>query len=65
MYWLTDIVRNINDPEHPLTLEELKVVEQDLINVRKCLQDYYIIYKVIKSLNLLFILRINLFFAGR
>ncbi|XP_043466174.1 MIP18 family protein galla-2 [Leptopilina heterotoma] len=28
-----DIVRNINDPEHPLTLEELKVVEEDLIEV--------------------------------
>ncbi|XP_033209188.1 MIP18 family protein galla-2 [Belonocnema kinseyi] len=28
-----DIVRNINDPEHPLTLEELKVVEEELIEV--------------------------------
>ncbi|XP_029164662.1 MIP18 family protein galla-2 [Nylanderia fulva] len=28
-----DIIRNINDPEHPLTLEELNVVEQDLIEV--------------------------------
>ncbi|XP_030034549.1 MIP18 family protein galla-2 [Manduca sexta] len=24
-----DMIRNINDPEHPLTLEELKVVEED------------------------------------
>lgn len=30
----TDIIRNINDPEHPLTLEELNVVEQSLIEVR-------------------------------
>lgn len=28
-----DLVRNINDPEYPLTLEELHVVEQDLIRV--------------------------------
>jgi len=29
-----DIIRDINDPEHPLTLEELNVVEQD-----KCFVD--------------------------
>ncbi|XP_043283578.1 MIP18 family protein galla-2 [Venturia canescens] len=28
-----DLIRNINDPEHPLTLEELHVVEQSLIEV--------------------------------
>ncbi|XP_015525111.1 MIP18 family protein galla-2 [Neodiprion pinetum] len=28
-----DLIRNINDPEHPLTLEELNVVEQSLIEV--------------------------------
>lgn len=28
-----DLIRNINDPEHPLTLEELNVVEQNLIEV--------------------------------
>ncbi|EFN78035.1 MIP18 family protein galla-2 [Harpegnathos saltator] len=28
-----DLIRNINDPEHPLTLEELNVVEQSLIQV--------------------------------
>uniref|UniRef100_A0A1A9X342 MIP18 family-like domain-containing protein n=1 Tax=Glossina brevipalpis TaxID=37001 RepID=A0A1A9X342_9MUSC len=28
-----DLIRNINDPEHPLTLEELRVVEEDLIKV--------------------------------
>ncbi|XP_014467787.1 PREDICTED: MIP18 family protein CG7949 [Dinoponera quadriceps] len=28
-----DLIRNINDPEHPLTLEELNVVEQSLIKV--------------------------------
>lgn len=29
----TDLIRLINDPEHPLTLEELHVVEQRLIKV--------------------------------
>ncbi|EDO46468.1 predicted protein [Nematostella vectensis] len=28
-----DMIRSINDPEHPLTLEELNVVEQALIDV--------------------------------
>merc|ERR1711991_1016749 len=28
-----EMIRNINDPEHPLTLEQLKVVEPDLITV--------------------------------
>ncbi|XP_076292065.1 MIP18 family protein galla-2 [Lasioglossum baleicum] len=28
-----DLIRNINDPEHPLTLEELNVVEQNLIEI--------------------------------
>ncbi len=28
-----EMVRNINDPEHPLTLEQLKVVEPSLIRV--------------------------------
>ncbi|XP_016389665.1 cytosolic iron-sulfur assembly component 2B [Sinocyclocheilus rhinocerous] len=28
-----DLIRSINDPEHPLSLEELNVVEQMLINV--------------------------------
>lgn len=28
-----DLIRNINDPEHPLTLEELNVVEESLIEV--------------------------------
>jgi metal-sulfur cluster biosynthetic enzyme len=28
-----DIIRRINDPEHPLTLEQLNVVQMDLINV--------------------------------
>jgi hypothetical protein len=27
------MIRGINDPEHPLTLEELNVVEQSLIEV--------------------------------
>lgn len=28
-----DLIRDINDPEHPLTLEELRVVQEDLILV--------------------------------
>lgn len=28
-----DMIRNINDPEHPLTLEELSVVDEGLIDV--------------------------------
>ena len=28
-----DLIRDINDPEHPLTLEELNVVELDKISV--------------------------------
>ncbi|XP_077302842.1 MIP18 family protein galla-2 [Arctopsyche grandis] len=28
-----DLIRNINDPEHPLTLEQLHVVEEKNINV--------------------------------
>ncbi|XP_075229269.1 MIP18 family protein galla-2 [Lycorma delicatula] len=28
-----DLIRGINDPEHPLTLEELNVVEQSLVQV--------------------------------
>ncbi|XP_012280618.1 MIP18 family protein CG7949 [Orussus abietinus] len=28
-----DLIRNINDPEHPLTLEELNVVEQSQVEV--------------------------------
>jgi len=28
-----DLIRTIKDPEHPLTLEELHVIEQDLIEV--------------------------------
>ncbi|XP_075990063.1 MIP18 family protein galla-2 [Anticarsia gemmatalis] len=28
-----DLIRNINDPEHPLTLEELRVIEESNIRV--------------------------------
>lgn len=31
--YLADLIRIINDPEHPLTLEELHVVQQSLISV--------------------------------
>lgn len=30
-----ELIRNINDPEHPLTLEQLKVVESRLISVNE------------------------------
>lgn len=30
---ISDLIRLINDPEHPLTLEELHVVQQNLIRV--------------------------------
>lgn len=29
----SDLIRNINDPEHPLTLEELHVLEEGLVTV--------------------------------
>lgn len=29
----TDLIRNINDPEHPLSLEELHVLEQSRVTV--------------------------------
>lgn len=32
-FHITDLIRLINDPEHPLTLEELHVVQQSLIKV--------------------------------
>ena len=28
-----DIIKNINDPEHPLTLEKLNVVRTELISI--------------------------------
>lgn len=30
---LADLIRNINDPEHPLTLEELHVLEESRVTV--------------------------------
>ncbi len=30
-----DLIRNINDPEHPLTLEQLKVAQHSLVTVDK------------------------------
>lgn len=30
---ISDLIRDITDPEHPLTLEELHVVQEDLISV--------------------------------
>lgn len=28
-----DLIREINDPEHPLTLEQLRVVQEELVQV--------------------------------
>lgn len=33
IYFLIDLIRGINDPEHPLTLEELHVLEESLVTV--------------------------------
>lgn len=35
---LPHLIRSINDPEHPLTLEELNVVEQVRVQVSHCLR---------------------------
>lgn len=35
---LAHLIRSINDPEHPLTLEELNVVEQVRVKVRAWLR---------------------------
>lgn len=33
MYWMLQHIRDITDPEHPYSLEQLNVVEEDLITV--------------------------------
>lgn len=33
MKFISDLIRNINDPEHPLSLEELHVLEESLVTV--------------------------------
>ena len=33
-----DLIRNINDPEHPLTLEELNVAQEELISIKGTLK---------------------------
>ena len=38
-----DIIRTIQDPEKPMTLEDLEVVNEDLISVT-CNQHYYYLY---------------------
>lgn len=30
---ILDLIREINDPEHPLTLEQLHVVQKDLVKI--------------------------------
>ena len=39
-----DLIRGINDPEHPLTLEELNVVDEDNIQVCFSPCKLYVIY---------------------
>uniref|UniRef100_A0A182QFT3 MIP18 family-like domain-containing protein n=1 Tax=Anopheles farauti TaxID=69004 RepID=A0A182QFT3_9DIPT len=39
-----DLIRNINDPEHPLTLEELHVLEQSLITVDNAKNTVHILF---------------------
>ena len=34
-----DLIRDINDPEHPLTLEQLNVVTEDQITVNEAKKD--------------------------
>lgn len=40
----TDLIRNINDPEHPLTLEELHVLEQSHITVDNKTNEVHIFF---------------------
>lgn len=39
-----DLIRNINDPEHPLTLEELRVLEQSHIRVDNEKNEVHILF---------------------
>lgn len=39
-----DLIRGINDPEHPLTLEELHVLEESLIDVDNDKQTIKVLY---------------------
>lgn len=39
---ITDLIRNVNDPEHPLTLEELRVVQEDLIKVSEKTNEVFV-----------------------
>ena len=38
------MIRDINDPEHPLTLEELNVVAEDRIEVNEENNDFYTLH---------------------
>lgn len=31
-----EVIRNITDPEKPFTIEELGIVDEDCVSVRKC-----------------------------
>lgn len=41
---LSDLIRGINDPEHPLTLEELHVLEESLITVDNTTNEIKVLY---------------------
>ena len=51
MCFVSDLLRNINDPEHPLTLEELNVVEYRHIQVSKQMQHQPYEYICFQPLN--------------
>lgn len=39
-----DLIRDINDPEHPLTLEQLNVVTEDQITVNRDKNDVNVLF---------------------
>ena len=39
-----DLIRDINDPEHPLTLEQLNVVTEDQITVNQAKNDVTVLF---------------------
>ena len=39
-----DLIRDINDPEHPLTLEQLNVVTEDQITVKEAQNDVTVLF---------------------
>lgn len=44
LLFFVDLIRSINDPEHPLTLEELHVLEESLITVENTTNEIKVLY---------------------